>query len=992
MSGSMRRTISWLAATTGVSLALAGAFVSSGSTPTAAATAQPSIAQLLNPSGIRPLDTDEFAAQQAFASRHYGAVGLNNPAALTAAMNHGIAQAARVHTSTTYGKGWTLRGPRLYRADDPSRSGSLTNLGFHTLAGRVTSIATTPNKSGLVWVGTAGGGVWRSTDGGKHWSPKFDHQGVIAVGSVAIDPANSNRVYVGTGESNTNADAYYGNGIYTTNNAGKTWRRAGLPGVLTVFHVEAAGPSKGFPAGRVFAATNNGLWLSVDHGKHFKNVRLPSNASHNGVYTATPFGNFVTDVRVRPHHVNEVVAVIGWRRGSAKEPNGKADSVGNGFYDSSKGGRVGTFLYVPQNPVTGLGVPNNNANGTTPSSDPIGRTSIAYSADGQYLWAVVQDAGNMNNEVLVGGPLPAKNSVLNGVYVSTSGSPGQDWVPKGNSQVFGSAPGSGLVIQQADLYGPGVQSWYDQWIAVDPADPNRVLVGLEEVYEAIANQYTPKGYATWRTVSRYWNGCALLSAVDCSTIPGPAYAGATTHPDQHAAAFVKHQNGTTTIYTGSDGGIFSQISHQTDAGYNGYENSKWTYLNAGLATTQPYYAVEGSDGTVYAGLQDNGEVKILPGSTRGDEVYGGDGFDTAVVPGNSQIVYEEYTYGALSVSTDGGLNWNSIAPGDASSTTSQFATPFVLDPKNPQHIVEVGRYIDESTQGSSTSKWSTTYDLGASSVNGKPGVGGAGVNNVATAVSVYGAKMYAPFCGLCDPISQGSGNFSYFHNGLATNVKPGCTPAIGAATCWHKAAIKGLPNRYIQGVALDPKNPKTVYVALSGYLRRWVPNGLKSGPVWVSHDAGQHFKSFSANLPRVPGNALVLRNGRVFVGTDLGVYTAKQTSEGAPHWTRVGKGLPNASVLDLRLNPKGSQLVAALHGRGVWTYNFGSAAQAPYRQKGLQTAPPAPLPPAPVPPATPGPAPALPTVSWNPAMVSSGLALLLFGLVLPRLRRRSVSV
>src|SRR5262249_13890608 len=140
---------------------------------------------------------------------------------------------------------------------------------------------------------------------------------------------------------------------------------------------------------------------------------------------------------------------------------------------------------------TGLGVPNNNANGATPSSDPIGRTSISYSADGQYLWAVVQDAGNMNNEVVVGGPLPAKNSVLNGVYVSTSGSTGQDWVPKANSQVFGSAPGSGLVVQQADLYGPGVQSWYDQWIAVDPGDPNRVLVGLEEIYEAIANQYTP---------------------------------------------------------------------------------------------------------------------------------------------------------------------------------------------------------------------------------------------------------------------------------------------------------------------------------------------------------------------------------------------------------------------------------------------------------------------------------------------------------------------
>src|SRR5206468_1370756 len=158
--------------------------------------------------------------------------------------------------------------------------------------------------------------------------------------------------------------------------------------------------------------TNNGLWLSTDHGKTYRNGSLPTNAAHKGVYRETPFGNFVTDVRVRPHHVNEVVAVVGWRRGSAKEPNGKADSVGNGFYTSTKSGAPGTFAFVPQDPVTGLGAPGNNANSSTPSSDPIGRTSLAYSADGKYLWAVVQDAGNMNNEVVVGGPLPAKNSVL----------------------------------------------------------------------------------------------------------------------------------------------------------------------------------------------------------------------------------------------------------------------------------------------------------------------------------------------------------------------------------------------------------------------------------------------------------------------------------------------------------------------------------------------------------------------------------------------------
>ena len=982
-----RRTLavaSRVAAAAGLSLALAGALAPTGTTAVTATPATTAdLRQLLNPSGIEPIDpAEEMAAQQSFAAAHYGALGLGSPVALSNAIEKGIQQSAAMPASRQFGKHWVLRGPRTFRADDPARSGSLTNLGFHTLSGRVTSLATTPNRPGLVWVGTAGGGVWRSTDQGKTWSPRFDKQGAIAIGSVAIDPSNPNRVYVGTGEANTNGDAYYGNGMYVTNDNGKSWRNVHLPGVLTVFHVEAAKPSKGFPNGRVFAATSHGLWLSTNHGKTYRNVTLPTNAAHNGVYHGTPFGNFVSDVRVRPHHVNQVVAVVGWRRGSATEPNGKADSVGNGFYESTKSGSVGSFTFVPQDPVTGLGVANNNANNATPSSDPIGRTSLAYSADGKYLWAVVQDAGNMNNEVVVGGPLPAKNSVLNGVYVSTSGDPGQNWVPKANSQVFGTAPGSGLIIQQADLYGPGVQSWYDQWISVDPNDDNRVLVGLEEVYEAIANQTSPAGMATWRTVSRYWNGCALLSAVDCSTIPGPAYSGDTTHPDQHAVAFVPLQGGKSLLYTGSDGGVFSQVSHQSD-GYNGFDNSHWNYRNTGLATTEPYYAVEGSDGTIYAGLQDNGEVAMLPGSTRGDEIYGGDGFGTAVVPGLSSSVYEEYTYGDIKVSIDGGRNWTDIQPSDASSTQSQFAAPFMLDPRNANHVVAVGRFIDESTAGTNTASWTSTYDLGPSKVAAQPGVSGGGVNNIATAVALFGAKMYVPYCGLCDPISQGSGDFSYFHTGLATNVKTGCTAAIGSSSCWHKAAIKGLPNRYIQGVAMDPLHPKTVYVALSGYGRRWYPNGNKTGPVWVSSNAGRTFHNASGNLPRVPGNALTIRNGRVFLGTDRGIFSARPSTSDPKHthWTRVGRGLPNASVLDLRLNPQGSHLVAATHGRGVWIYNFGNKAKKPYRQRGATT----PMPPRPVTPSTPT---AKPSPAFDPTLLGSGLGLLLVTLFLQAAIRR----
>lgn len=956
-----------------------------------------SLRSMLNPTGgENGADARELAAgQQAFAAAHYGQLGLGAPQELSAAIQSAAVQAGRMPASSAYAHNWTLRGPSRYYANDASRSGDIVNLGFQNLSGRVTTIATTAQQPSAVWIGTADGGVWRSTNKGKSWTPVFDRQSTLAIGSIAVDPTNPKRVYVGTGEANTNADAYYGNGMYVTDDSGRTWRHVYLPGVLTVFHVEAVPPSAGYRNGRVFAATSHGLWLSTDHGRHYTNVALPTNAAHNGVYNATPFGNFVTDVRVRPHHANEVVAVVGWRGGKTKQADGRLESVGNGFYESTRSGAKGSFHFVTQSDSNGLGGTANDANALG-SSEAIGRTSLAYSADGKYLWAVVQDAGNFRGEALDGAPLPEKNTVLNGVYLASTGEPNA-WTVKGNSQSFSAAPGTGLLVEQALLYAPGVQSWYDQWITVDPSDDSRVLVGLEEVYEAINNTTGP-GLAQWRTVSRYWNGCAALSNVDCSVFPGPAYAGKATHPDQHAVAFARQQNGQMLLYTGSDGGVFSQLAHNTDLGYTGYDNSSWNWLNLGVATTQPYYAVEGSDGTIYAGLQDNGEVKIGPGSTRGDEVFGGDGFDTAVVPGNSNIVYEEYTYGDVSVSTDGGKSWTDIEPGDVSSTTAQFATPFLMDPKNPNHIVEVGRYVDEDTKGPNVSDpcytvegdgvctggWTETYDLGASKVANDNGVTGAGVNNVATAVSVDGAAMYVPFCGVCDPITQATGDFSKFHNGIATNVKKGCTAKVGDKNCWHKAAAKGLPNRYIQGVAIDPRDHRTVYVTLSGYLRRWYPNGTSSGAVYVSHDAGEHFKNVSGNLPKVPGNAVVLRNGQVFIGTDLGVYTAR---EGSTHWTRVGGNLPNSSVLDLRLNPNGSQLVAALHGRGVWTYSFGSAAAAPYRQHGVADAVP-----------LDGPGSGTPTsfgVRIRPWLLTPGLILILataMGQVLGRRRRIAFAI
>ena len=154
-------------------------------------------------------------------------------------------------------------------------------------------------------------------------------------------------------------------------------------------------------------------------------------------------------------------------------------------------------------------------------------------------------------------------------------------------------------------------------------------------------------------------------------------------------------------------------------------------------------------------------------------------------------------------------------------------------------------------------------------------------------------------------------------------------PTKGASDGWHIAKAIGLPNQYISSVAIDPTDPRTVYVTLAGYGRHWAPPGavgenpsnVGTGHVFVSHDAGDHFTNISANLPDVPANAVMVHGSQLLVGTDLGAYISSSLSGGS--WAVLGHGLPAAPIQTLRPKPGDPKtLVAATYGRGVYTYRF----------------------------------------------------------------------
>jgi hypothetical protein len=275
-----------------------------------------------------------------------------------------------------------------------------------------------------------------------------------------------------------------------------------------------------------------------------------------------------------------VIAAIGW--------HGPGNTSYNGFYQLTDGGYA-------WNQVTPTGDIN--------ASD-IGRTTFAYSADGATLYAILQSPAAQG----AGAP-----SVLQGIFVS-SGSPLASVA--GPSTLIANAAKLAASGSASPTYGsPGVQTWYNQDLAVDPSDPNHVYAGLEEVYES------NDGGNAWVTASPYWNynfACDYTNPPTCPNV---------THPDQHAMMITGGL-----IVIGNGGGVYSRPLSDLA------EDGNWTDLNATLRNLQYYDAKAGMLGgtrtAVWGGMQDNGSSWLSTGSSPMVEPAGGDGFDVIVDPQN----------------------------------------------------------------------------------------------------------------------------------------------------------------------------------------------------------------------------------------------------------------------------------------------------------------------------------------------------------------------
>ncbi len=102
------------------------------------------------------------------------------------------------------------------------------NIGPGFMSGRVADIAIHPQNDNIRYVAIASGGVWKTMNAGVTWEPIFDNEGSYSTGSLAIDPNNPHVVWLGTGENDGGRHIGFGDGIYKTEDGGKSWTNMGL--------------------------------------------------------------------------------------------------------------------------------------------------------------------------------------------------------------------------------------------------------------------------------------------------------------------------------------------------------------------------------------------------------------------------------------------------------------------------------------------------------------------------------------------------------------------------------------------------------------------------------------------------------------------------------------------------------------------------------------------------------------------------------------------
>jgi photosystem II stability/assembly factor-like uncharacterized protein len=434
-------------------------------------------------------------------------------------------------------------------------------------------------------------------------------------------------------------------------------------------------------------------------------------------------------------------------------------------------------------------------------------------------------------------------------------------VASGGGKVWKSTDG-GRSYTQVTVTGSSGCSWYACPIWVDPTNPNVVVVGGTHVFRSLDGGVT---------LSQISNGYIN------TTQP---------HPDTHNFVAAPGYNGVTNkkLYVCNDGGIYSTNDILTAT----QSNTTWTRLDRTCHVTQFYGAAgDGPTGRIVGGTQDNGHLTLNTGSNNAILTFGGDGGFVAMDSTNANYLYGEYVNLRIHRSTNAGGSASYIYNGitDAGSAAN-FIAPFVLDPNNQSVMLAGGaRLWRTSNVKAATVSWANIRPANSANIS---------------AIAVAPGNSNIVWIGQNDGVIQKT------VDGAA--VTPTWTDVDNNDT------VNPIPNRYITRILIDPADSNTVYIALGGYSDGNLLKTTNGGSSWTDITG-----SGVTGLPFSPTRGIARHPTQpnwLYAGTEVGLF---QSTNGGATWSSSDFGPNNVCIDELVFMHNSFTLLAATHGRGIFT-------------------------------------------------------------------------
>jgi hypothetical protein len=827
--------------------------------------------------------------------------------------------------------GFTALGPA------PERMTGCTVCFDYTITeGRVNTIVVDPTTttpgSIVAYLGSVGGGVWKTTNcctAATTWSVTTDDPllATISIDSLTIDPNNHNTIYAGTGDLNYGSFSMGSQGILKSTDAGATWTLLGasvfgpaLPVPAGTFpQYQAVGKVRVDPnnSNNVVAGTKTGLYFSYDGGNNWTGPCTTNNfSSQRQDITGLELSNVGGTTRI--------IAAVGVRGfGTTVQPNLNQNGA-NGIYKGTMPASGCPTDFAPittnSNGWTGLnadsGVP---CNYPVPIPNPkpvcasntnqLGRIDIAVApSDPNYIYAQVQSI-NPNSSTNTGLLTPGcggTNGCQLGAWRTTDG--GNTW-----SQIPGSDGNS--LLDCGNFTGDYPQNWYDQGVAVDPNNRDRVFFDTFEIF------FWANGNTTWNDTT-----CGY------STVNSPL----PLHVDQHALAFLPGSS--SILLAGSDGGVYATLNaDQASATVK----PAWINMDLGLNTIEFYSGdISGNFATDTApqangGAQDNGSSSVTftgspTGPTQWQMGIGGDGFFARIDPvgvGGSTGSLRFWQGGnsghlsrCISSCTTGQAVWNDYSGGWLSDTRS-FVLPYeifknVCDPAGPNtgcgHLIVGTQRVWETITGAN-STGPTWYVNSPANLTKGTLLDRSYINQLA----------FEPADQTTVIVGTNDGNVQ-----IGFNMGQGVNNSTWVDVTGSNAV---LPNRPILDVAFDPTttNSPIGYAAVGGFNANTPTTpGHVFQVTCTASCAASVWTDKTGNLPDIPVDSIIANPKfpqQVFAGTDFGLYFTNDITAISPTWYRFDNGLPHAMIWDMQIDRGSTTLSVWTRSRGAYAWPLPSA-------------------------------------------------------------------